>query len=155
MRELLKDMRSQADMYASKVRDIVGNVTRDTLGVFAFVGYSFLGKFDKTNLDELLKSHELSLLVKFLAGYLLLSFGLQLIVHCRDASLTTTESKKWLNVLQRYTSREENKESFLEPITKRRRTLYWALLIMALIYLPLAIATWKLPTIALCLVSGN
>lgn len=154
MRELLKDMRSQADMYASKIRDIVGNVTRDTLGVFAFVGYSFLGKFDKANLDELLKSHELSLLVKFLAGYLILSFVLQLIVHWRDSSLTTAESKKWLRVLQRYTSREENKESFLEPITKRRRTLYWAFLVMACIYGGLAISIWKLPSIVLYLLSG-
>lgn len=148
MRELLKDMRSQADMYASKVRDIVGNVTRDTLGVFAFVGYSFLGKFDKTNLNELLKSHELSLLVKFLAGYLTLSFVLQLIIHIRDATLTASESKKWLNVLQRYTSREENKESFLEPIKIRRRTLYWALFFMGCIYMALAVSTWNLPNIA-------
>lgn len=155
MRELLKDMRSQADMYASKVRDIVGNVTRDILGVFAFVGYSFLGKFDKANLDELLKSHELSLLVKFLAGYLTLSFILQLTVHWRDASLTTIESRKWLRVLQRYTSREENQESFLEPITKRRHTLYWALLVMASIYTVLAVATWKLPAIVLYLLSAN
>lgn len=148
MRELLKDMRSQADMYASKVRDIVGNVTRDTLGVFAFVGYSFLGKFDKANLNELLKSHELSLLVKFLAGYLVLSFLLQLIIHIRDATLTASESKKWLNVLQRYTSREENKESFLEPIKIRRRTLYWALFLMGCIYTALALSTWNLPYIA-------
>ncbi|WKV49538.1 hypothetical protein [Dickeya fangzhongdai] len=155
MRELLKDMRSQADMYASKVRDIVGNVTRDTLGVFAFVGYSFLGKFDKNNLEELLKSHELSLMVKFLAGYLILSFVLQLLIHLRDASLTTRESKKWLSVLQRYTSREENNESFLEPITKRRQTLHFSLFIMSFIYIILALSTWNLPSIALCLLSSK
>ncbi|MDT7487286.1 hypothetical protein [Citrobacter koseri] len=153
MRELLKDMRSQADMYASKVRDIVGNVTRDILGVFAFVGYSFLGKFDKANINELLASHELSLLVKFLAGYLVLSCIMQLMVHWRDASLTTEESKKWLRVLQRYTSREENKESFLEPIMKRKKTLFWALFIMGSIYTTLALCTWNLPAIALYLLS--
>lgn len=153
MRELLKDMRSQADMYASKVRDIVGNVTRDTLGVFAFVGYSFLGKFDKANISELLKSHELSLLVKFLAGYLVLSFIMQLTIHLRDSSLTTRESKEWLRVLQRYTSREENKESFLKPIRKRKKTLNWALVIMGIIYITLAASTWNLPKIALWLLS--
>lgn len=153
MRELLKDMRSQADMYASKVRDVVNNITRDMLGVFAFVGYSFLGKFDKANLTELLNSHELSLLVKFLAGYLLLSCVMQLIVHLRDASLTSVESEKWLRVLQRYTSREENTESFLEPIKKRKRTLFWALGIMSCIYLLLALSIYKLPTIVLCLLT--
>ncbi|EAW1284523.1 hypothetical protein AZF69_23735 [Salmonella enterica] len=153
MRELLKDMRSQADMYASKVRDIVGNVTRDILGVFAFVGYSFLGKFDKANINELLASHELALLVKFLAGYLILSCAMQVVVHWRDASLTTEESKKWLRVLQRYTSREENKESFLEPIMKRKKTLFLALFIIMMVYTILAICTWNLPVIASYLLS--
>ncbi|EBW2650618.1 hypothetical protein DEI20_23675 [Salmonella enterica subsp. enterica serovar Newport] len=153
MRELLKNMRSQADMYASKVRDIVGNVTRDILGVFAFVGYSFLGKFDKANINELLASHELALLVKFLAGYLVLSCAMQVIVHWRDASLTTEESKKWLRVLQRYTSREENKESFLEPIMKRKKTLFLALFIIMMVYTILAICTWNLPVIASYLLS--
>ncbi|EOH3003544.1 hypothetical protein ACL0YQ_005212, partial [Citrobacter freundii] len=147
MRELLKDMRSQADMYASKVRDLVSNITRDILGILAFVGYSFLGKFDKKNISELLDSHELNLLVKFLAGYLFLSCVLQVVVHLRDAFLTSKESENWLKVLQRYTSREENKESFLQPIKKRRGTLYISLSIMAVIYLILALCTWNLPSI--------
>lgn len=153
MRELLKDMRSQADMYASKVRDIVNNITRDMLGAFAFVGYSFLGKFDKKNLSELINSHELSLLVRFLAGYLLLSCIMQLVIHLRDSYLTSDESVKWLRVLQRYTSREENTESFLEPIRKRKRTLYWSLGLMSIVYISLAVSIYKLPTIITFLLS--
>lgn len=153
MRELLKDMRSQADMYASKVRDVVNNITRDMLGVFAFVGYSFLGKFDKANLTELIKSNELNLLVKFLAGYLILSCIMQLIIHLRDAHLTSKESEKWLKVLQRYTSREENSESFLEPIEKRKKTLYQALFSMFVIYVALALCIFNLSSIALYLLA--
>ncbi|HDL7687539.1 TPA: hypothetical protein PXP22_002119 [Yersinia enterocolitica] len=153
IRELLKDMRSQADMYASKVRDLVSNITRDVLGILAFVGYSFLGKFDNKNIDQLLASHELSLLVKFLSGYLILSCVLQVIIHSRDAFLTLNESEKWLKVLQRYTSREENQESFLLPIRKRRRTLFISLGVMVSIYIVLALTMWFLPTIVTWLLS--
>jgi hypothetical protein len=153
IRELLKDMRSQADMYASKVRDLVSNITRDVLGILAFVGYSFLGKFDNKNIDQLLASHELSLLVKFLAGYLVLSCALQVVIHSRDACLTLNESEKWLKVLQRYTSREENQESFLRPIRKRRKTLFISLMVMVIIYSLLALAMWFLPYIVTWLLS--
>ncbi|MBU9832558.1 hypothetical protein J1779_21785 [Rahnella sp. FC061912-K] len=153
IRELLKDMRSQADMYASKVRDLVSNITRDVLGILAFVGYSFLGKFDNKNIDQLLASHELSLLVKFLAGYLILSCALQVVIHSRDACLTLSESEKWLKVLQRYTSREENQESFLLPIRKRRKTLFFSLGAMVIIYLLLASSMWFLPRIVTWLLS--
>ena len=148
MRELLKDMRSQADMYASKVRDLISNITRDILGILAFVGFSFLSKFDKKNLMELLDSHELSILVKFLAGYLLLSCVLQISAHWRDSVLSTRESQRWLKVLQRYTSRDENSNNFLDPIKARKNTLYTSFVIMIIVYATLFITTWNLPAIA-------
>ncbi|MEN4050196.1 hypothetical protein P9A10_16365 [Serratia marcescens] len=148
MRELLKDMRSQADMYASKVRDLISNITRDILGILAFVGFSFLSKFDKKNLMDLLDSHELSILVKFLAGYLLLSCILQISAHWRDSFLSTRESQRWLKVLQRYTSREENSNNFLQPINSRKNTLYFSFVVMVLVYVALFITTWNLPAIA-------
>lgn len=40
MRDLLKDMKSQADMYAAKVRDLVSSLTRDILGILIFVALS-------------------------------------------------------------------------------------------------------------------
>ncbi|OKP20010.1 hypothetical protein [Serratia fonticola] len=148
MRELLKDMRSQADMYASKVRDLISNITRDILGILAFVGFSFLSKFDKKNLLELLDSHELAILVKFLAGYLLLSCVLQISAHWRDSVLSSRESERWLKVLQRYTSREENGANFLKPINTRKTTLYISFCIMVLVYAALFFATWNLPSLA-------
>ncbi|WP_350447573.1 hypothetical protein ABS648_03035 [Pseudomonas solani] len=145
VRELMKDMKSQADLYASKVRDLVSSLTRDILGVLVFIGFSFIGKFDQKNLHALLTSNELSLLVKFLAGYLLLSCALQFISHLRDASLAYEESRTWLDLLQHYSSRNDKEDRFLKPINKRRMTLFAAMGIIGVIYATLILITWNLP----------
>lgn len=147
MRELLKDMRSQADLYAAKVRELVNSLTRDILGVLVFVGFSFIGKFDHEHLAELLVSDELSLLVKFLAGYLLLSCLFQIVVHWRDASLGLKETECWLDILQNYTSKKDRKSKFSKIIGKRKTTLYIAMTVASFVYLVLIIATWNMPCI--------
>lgn len=145
IRELMKDMKSQADLYAAKVRDLVSALTRDVLGVLVFIGFSFIGKFDQRNLQVLLESSELSLLVKFLAGYLVLSCALQFSSHLRDADLAYEESKKWLDVLQHYSSQADKEDRFLSPINKRRMTLFFAMGIAGFIYACLVLITWNLP----------
>src|SRR5690606_14845571 len=59
MREIMKDMKSQADLYAEKTRAITNALIRDFLGVLFIIALSFMGKFDRTNLHALLASHEL------------------------------------------------------------------------------------------------
>lgn len=145
MREIMKDMKSQADLYASKVRDLIASLTRDILGVLVFFGFSFLGKFDQKNLSSLLFSNELSLLTKFLAGYLVLSCTLQILAHWRDSVLAYEESKKWLDVLQHYSTQVDKQKKFIEPIDKRRFTLFAAMVITAIIYIMLVLIIWNLP----------
>ncbi|MDN8361018.1 hypothetical protein QZK58_16990, partial [Acinetobacter baumannii] len=140
-------MKSQADMYAAKVRDLVSSLTRDILGILIFVALSFISKFDQNNLTKLINSIELSTFLKFLSGYLILSGTLQIVSHLRDANLSYEESQQWLGILQNYTSKNDNKEKFTDPITKRRKTLFIAMLLCGLIYIILAIAIWHLPTI--------
>lgn len=151
MRDLMKDMKAQADLYAAKIRDLVASVTRDILGVLVLIGFSFLGKFDTNNLRNLLASNELAILLKFLAGYLVLSCVLQMVTHWRDAQLAFAESQKWIGLLRNYTSKADSEEQFLAPIERRRLTLWFALTISAFLYAILAIAVWKLPTIMRCL----
>lgn len=149
MRDLMKDMKAQADLYAAKIRDLVASITRDILGVIVLIGFSFLGKFDTNNLKHLLASNELELLLKFLAGYLVLSCVLQLITHWRDAQLAFDESQKWIGLLRNYTSKADSEEQFLAPIKRRRLTLWGALGISALLYAILAIGIWNLPRVVL------
>lgn len=53
MREFIKDMNSQADLYAAKVRDI--------LGLLVLVDFSFIAKFDPTKPQELNSSQAFKL----------------------------------------------------------------------------------------------
>ncbi|WP_083026635.1 hypothetical protein [Vreelandella lionensis] len=145
VRELMKDMKSHADLYAAKVRELVNSLTRDALGILFFVAFSFIAKFDKNNFEDLLVSAELAFLVKVLSCYLLLSFVLQLAAHWRDVLLADQESKAWLDVLQHYSSQADKQNRFLQPIDKRRRTFYFFLFITGCAYLLLAWATWNLP----------
>lgn len=147
VRELMKDMKSQADLYAVKVRDLVNALSRDTLGMLVFIVFSFIAKFDKQNFQSLLESAELALLVKALSGYLVLSFVFQAAAHWRDVHLAGKESETWLDILQHYSSQTDKENRFLDPIRKRRRTFYWALFITAIAYALLAGVTWHLPGI--------
>lgn len=144
MRELMKDMKSQADLYAAKVRDLVSAISRDVLGILVFLAASFLGKFDQSKIQEVIASNEFSLLMKFMAGYLIISFTLQLLTHLSDANLSYRESTRWLKVLQNYTSREDNNDGFIRPIQNRRLTLFFALGGVGLIYVLLALIVWNL-----------
>lgn len=144
MRELMKDMKSQADLYAAKVRELVTSLTRDILGILVLVGFSFIGKFDPTNLNGLLISHEFSLLSKVLAGYLVLSCALVLLTTERDAAMAYTEIKKWLEVLQNYTSRADYEERFISPVNTRRRFLWGTMVAVGCIYVLLALLVWNL-----------
>lgn len=147
MRELMKDMKSQADLYAGKVRDLVSSLVRDTLGVLVFIAFSFVGKFDQQRLHQLLDSIELALFLKVLAVYLVLSVTLQLMAHWRDDQLSRSEGENWLNVLQNYTGAQDKKERFLAPLARRRTTLHVAMVLSGVLYGILALLVWQLPTV--------
>ena len=147
LREVMKDMKSQADLFASKIRDLVASLTRDMLGVMFAVGFAFFGKFDPSKLQELLTSTHLALFLKVLSGYLVLSFTLQLSIHWADAKLSESESKKWLSVLRNYTTKADNDDYFVRPIEKRKWSLRIGLVVAGLIYLLSAFVVWNLQCI--------
>lgn len=153
MRELMKDMKSQADLYAAKVRELVASLTRDTLGILVLVGFSFVGKFDTGHLNEMLVSREFSLLSKMLAIYLLLSCVLVMFTTERDVAMAYKEIKKWLEVLQHYTSKADYQVQVLDPIDRRRFFLYTAMIVIGCIYLILTLLVWNLPFVVKLLLS--
>lgn len=154
LREIMKDMKSQADLYASKTRDLVASLARDILGVIFAVGFTFFGKFDPSKLNELLVSTHLALFLKLLSGYLLVSFILQLSIHWTDVKLSELESKSWLSVLRNYTTKADNNDYFLKPIIKRKWSLRIALTIAGIIYTLSAGIVWNLQCIIHHLLAG-
>lgn len=147
LREVMKDMKSQADLFASKIRDLVASLTRDILGVMFAIGFAFFGKFDANKLNELLTSSHFTLFLKLLSGYLILSFILQLAIHLTDTKLSESESQKWLSVLRNYTTKSDNDDYFVKPIKKRKHSLWAGLIISGFIYLLFAFVVFNLQCI--------
>lgn len=147
MRELMKDMKAQADLYATKVRDLVSALTRDILGLLVLVGFSFIAKFDASKLQDLNSSAAFALLCKSLAGYLVLSCGLLIFISYRDANLGFAEIKNWFKILQNYTSTDDFTQRVLGPLQKRRTYLWWMMFAIGLMYVVLFFLVWNLPSL--------
>ncbi|MFM5198935.1 hypothetical protein ACET99_01105 [Aeromonas caviae] len=153
LREIMKDMKSQADLYAAKVRDLIGSLARDALGVLLFVSMSFIGKFDRKQIHELLSSNEAGLMLKCISIYLAITCFVTLFIHWRDATLSYKESRTWLTVLQQYSSSEDRVQRFIEPLTSRLITLLIVGAFTAIVYTVLSIIVWNLQFVVELLLS--
>jgi hypothetical protein len=146
MREFMKDMKAQADLYSTKVRDLVSALTRDILGLLVLVGFSFIAKFDLTKLQELNSSQAFKFLCCALAGYLVLSAGLLMYTSYRDANLGFSEIKNWFKILQNYTSSDDFSDRVIGPLRKRRSYLWGMMWLIGQIYIVLVVVVWNLPS---------
>lgn len=149
MRDLMKDLKSQADHYAAKSREITSSLLRDFLGILVFLAFSFIGRFNRNDLNELLASDEFSFFVKIISIYLAISFFLQALSHIRDDHLTSIESESWAQVLRNHISASDSNEKFFRPLLRRRKSLHFALILTAFLYGTLAAFTWNLPLLQL------
>jgi hypothetical protein len=144
LREFMKDVRTQADLFAAKVRDMVSGLSRDLVAVLLVIGASILAKLDVTQLS----SPTVSLFFKVLAGYLMFSCALQLAAHLRDASLAFSESTEWLKILRNYSSAAELDAKFTGPLKKRRSTFWTAAGLIFFFYLIISICLWNAAFVA-------
>lgn len=145
LREIMKDVNTQATIYSDKVRSIVSNIARDVLGIFLFLGLGFIGKLDSSELNHAIESNEFSLFSKFLSMYLLFSMVIQLVVNYRDSRLTYAEGRKWIKILRNYTSVEDGRDKFVRPINKRLCTLNVAMVISFIVYSSFSFIVYNLP----------
>lgn len=147
VRDLIKDMRTQADLYATKTRSLVSSLARDTLGVLVFFSFSFMARAQSLDVKTLLTSKVISLILIVIGIYLTVSLILQLAVHLRDDHLTKQENGHWLKVLQNYTRTDDQQENFLKPIKKRRKTFHYAMGVIIFLYCALIYAVLNLQCI--------
>lgn len=147
MREAMKDMRSQADHYANKTREIITFLTRDYLGVFLLLAILVVRQLNLSDITPTALPSPSLLVLRALAIYLIISFLLQLAYQLRDSSLLYKESESWLNILSNYTNQQEKEQYFLQPIKKRKSTLTIALCISGVLYTLLALGIWFFPKV--------
>ncbi|TPE44166.1 hypothetical protein FJM67_16980 [Maribrevibacterium harenarium] len=155
VRDLIKDMRTQADLYATKTRSLVSSLARDTLGILVFLSFSFMARAQRIDIETLLTNNAMTLILSVMSVYLFVSITLQILVHMRDDCLTQQENTHWLKVLQNYTRTDDQQQNFLKPIEKRRKTFHFATLVIALLYLGLILIVCNLQSILTTVLSPS
>lgn len=142
LRDLLKDVRSQADLYATKVRDLVTSLQRDVLAMLVLLGFTLLPKISQAQTVLTTPSFDMVMFFRILSGYFIVSFLLQSVSHWRDLSLSYREGHDWLTLIHDYTSPQELKDNFEKPLKRRKITFYIALFVSFICYGFLAFVTW-------------
>ncbi|MCG7871008.1 MAG: hypothetical protein JAZ11_02770 [Candidatus Thiodiazotropha lotti] len=143
LREVLKDVRAQADLYASKVRQLVETLLRDTLSILVVLGIGLIARTPPGQLEAITVSAQVQLFFKALAIYFVISILLQTMSHVRDIWLAWNESNVWREKMRNYMSDSELEETFQIPLGKRRVTFFVAIFTDVILYISLAIAAWR------------
>ncbi len=145
IRDILKDVRTQADTYASKVRDLTATFLRDLLATMLLIGLGLLGRMNSDGLEKLVNATAVDVFFKVLAAYFILSGVVQISSHWRDLHLTTAELRRWWHFSR--TSLPGNKVDKIikEVINPRQCTFYVVVGVVAAFNLLIAFAlcNWK------------
>ena len=143
LRDFMKDMRAQADLYAAKVRDLLSGLSRDFLAILLLIGLTLI-KIDFKESERLLKEPAGILFVYILSGYLLVSALLQAYISWKDVTLTYDESSSWTEILRNYTHSSDIQEKYEAPIKKRKHIFYWMLFIFISLYISFSLTIYNL-----------
>lgn len=150
LRDLLKDLRKQADLYAEKVRGLIAGLLRDTLAAFVFVALSLSSRLG-SNLDVLISDAGV-VFFKALSVYFIVSALFQTTSALRDIWLSDKELEEWSEVTREYFSRKEIHEKINEDLRGRRNTFYCYMVLIVISYLIMAGLGWNMLYIAQCFV---
>jgi phosphopantetheine adenylyltransferase len=145
LRELLKDVRTQADLYAEKTRSIVNGLLRDALGALLLTSLTLFARLSSSSVN--LGAIEISTLFKALSIYFIISLILQTRVSCSDIFLSTKELNHWAEAARHYLSSKMVKVHLEDSLSDRRKSFWITLAIISVLYVILAIVSWNIPSI--------
>lgn len=145
LRDALKDIRAQADLYASKIRELVSILARDVLGILLLVGLGLMARLDADKVQSLLTAAPVDAFFKCLAAFFALSATLQVIMHHRDAVLSLTDVSASLKATKDHIPSQELDRLVDQRLQPRIRLFRRMLVAVGLIYLALiaALMCWK------------
>lgn len=138
LRDLLKDIRGQTDLYAEKTRAISASLLRDTLAILFLLTLSFVSRVSHS--QSVLTAPEVELIFTLSGSYLLVSLALQLIIHVRDITLSNREVERWIAATRQYMNKQEVKRHINSNVEPRKHNLYTTLFLLSIVYIVLAIA---------------
>lgn len=147
LRDILKDVRTQADLYAAKIRELTNTLLRDLLALLILIGVGLIAKFDSNTLATIAVSPEAKLFFRVMSVYFIFSIALQSFSHLRDLSLASSEAKSWMRLVYNYTSEQDIRERFELPIERRKKFFNFIFVIILITYLVLAWVSWNFQSI--------
>lgn len=155
LRDIMKDVRTQADLFAAKVRDLINNLLRDTLAVLFLIVISLMGRVNFSEIEKISKTFEIQAFFKILSIYFITSATLQIISSWKDLSLSSKESSSWQDLTREYVTHETFEEHYETPLEKRKRTFFIAMFACGAIYILLALSSWHMPRIVEALIGNH
>lgn len=145
LKDLLKDLRTQSDLYSAKIRTLLSNFLRDALAGIALIGFTVFTKF--TDNISLNKSNLLKYVFYGLAIYYLGSIILQMFVDIADIVVTIQELKYWKKAAKELIPEKEFKKHYQESLSLRTYSLYILYPVIMLLYIGIAFACYKYPVV--------
>jgi len=144
-RELIKDIRSQADIFSSKVRELASAFLRDVLAAVLLIGLGLIARLSVETLDKLMSSLPVDAFFKGLSVYFAVSFIFQFSIHWRDLFLTSRELRRWWS-LSRSQLPGSEVEAIVEEVIRPRWVTFFitALVILVLnLVVCMGLLNWK------------
>ncbi len=142
-REILKDVRTQADLFASKVRDLVSTFLRDLLASLLLIGLGLIGRLNGDGIGTLIESVPVDGFFRILSLYFAVSASLQIATHWRDLHLTTGELEKWWDATRAHLPGDKVNKLLIDGIRPRKVTFVFAVVLIGLLNGAVALALWK------------
>lgn len=146
VRDLLKDIKSQSDLYSIKVRNLLSNLLRDVLAGFLLVGFSLFTKI--AEISKLADNKTfLEYVFKGLAIYFILSAIIQLSVDVTDMVISKKEMLYWKNVSREFIPKEEFLKHIADSLKARILSVFILYMLIIACYLIVAIISWQFPDV--------
>ncbi|SDE18004.1 hypothetical protein [Pedobacter soli] len=153
LKELLKDIRTQSELYSGKIRTLLSNFLRDLLGAIILVGFTIFTKF--TENTKLLNEDLLEYVFYGLALYYLVSILMQSIVDISDVNVSKKEMMYWKNATKELLPEKEFRQHIDKSLKDRKISLRIIYPVIAICYLVIAVACFKYPSILKELLAKN
>lgn len=145
LRDLLKDVKSQSDLYSVKIRTLLNNLLRDVLAGFLLVGFSFFTKVSE--ITKLKEDQLVEYVFKGFAIYFVISAIIQTIVDFFDINVSKKEIYYWKNVTREFIPQKEFEKHINESLYNRKLSIRILYPILVIVYFAIAILSWNFPCI--------
>jgi hypothetical protein len=143
LRDVLKEVRTQADLYAAKVRDLIAGFLRDFLASLLLIGVGVLARIDGGKLHELAEFAPANIFFRTLSIYFVISAMAQIFIQKRDLQLTGNELTAWLSAAREYLPSARLESELKEHIEPRRKFFMIALIVIGVLNGVTAVALWN------------